>query len=61
VERSNRIYREEVMDTILFRTLDEARRISADWLHDYNSIRPYALLGNLTHYELAANLESVYL
>ncbi|MBM3136907.1 MAG: transposase, partial [Chloroflexi bacterium] len=32
-----------------------------DWLHEYNSIRPHASLGNLTPYEFAANLESVYL
>jgi len=61
VERFNRTYREEVLDAYLFSTLDEARRITADWLHEYNSIRPHASLGNLTPYEFAANLESVYL
>lgn len=61
VERFNRTYREEVLDAYLFSSLDEARRITADWLQEYNAIRPHASLGNLTPYEFAANLESVYL
>lgn len=61
VERFNRTYREEVLDAFIFSSLDEARRITAEWLHDYNTIRPHASLGNLTPYEFAANLESVYL
>ena len=61
IERFNRTYREEVLDAYLFNTLDEARRITAEWLHDYNSIRPHASLGNQTPYEFSANLESVYL
>jgi len=61
VERFNRTYREEVLDAYLFSSLDEARRITADWLNEYNAIRPHASLGNLTPYEFAANLESVYL
>jgi putative transposase len=61
VERFNRTYREEVLDAYLFSSMDEARRITADRLHEYNAIRPHASLGNLTPYEFAANLESVYL
>ncbi|HAF62037.1 MAG TPA: hypothetical protein DCK95_06895 [Anaerolineaceae bacterium] len=58
VERFNRTYREEVLDAYL---LDEARRITAEWLQDYNTIRPHAALGNQTPYEYSANLENVYL
>ena len=61
VERFNRTYREEVLDAYVFSSLDEARRITADWLHEYNAIRPHASLGNQTPYEFSANLESVYL
>ncbi len=61
VERFNRTYREEVLDAYLFNSLDEARRITVDWLEEYNSIRPHASLGNKTPYEFSAILESVYL
>jgi putative transposase len=61
VERFNRTYREEVLDAYVFSSLDEARRITADWLHDYNSIRPHASLGNQTPYEYSIETLSVYL
>ena len=61
VERFNRTYREDVLDAYLFHSLDEVRRITFDWLEEYNSIRPHASLGNKTPYEFAANIESVYL
>ena len=60
VERFNRTYREDVLDAYLFHSLDEVRRITAEWLDEYNSVRPHASLGNLTPHEFAANLESVY-
>ena len=61
VERFNRTYREEVLDAYLFSSLYETRKVTTDWLHEYNSIRPHASLGNLTPYEFANNLESVHL
>ena len=61
VERFNRTYREEVLDAYLFSSLDEARRITADWLHEWNAVHPHASLGNQTPYEFIANLEGVYL
>jgi len=61
VERFNRTYREDVLDAYLFNSLDEARRITFEWLEEYNSIRPHASLGNKTPYEFSAKIESVYL
>lgn len=61
VERFNRTYREDVLDAYIFHSLDEVRRITFEWLEEYNAIRPHASLGNLTPYEFAANLKSVYL
>jgi len=54
-------YREDVLDVYLFNSLDEARRITYEWLEEYNSIRPHASLGNKTPNEFSSNLENVYL
>ena len=61
VERFNRTYREDVLDVYLFNSLGEARRITVEWLEEYNSIRPHASLGNKNPYEFSAKLESVCL
>ena len=61
VECFNCTYREEVLDLYLFGSLDEARKITGNWLHEYNAIRPHASLGNQTPFEFAANQKSVYL
>ena len=61
VERFNRTYREDVLDAYLFNSLVEVRRITFEWLEEYNSIRPHASPGNLTPYEFTDNLESVYI
>jgi putative transposase len=48
IERFNRTYREEVLDCYVFETLDEVRRMTADWLVRYNEQRPHEALGNLS-------------
>lgn len=48
IERFNRTYREEVLNSYIFESLDEVRRMTADWLTRYNEQRPHESLGNLT-------------
>lgn len=54
VERFNRMYREDILDAYLFNSLDEARRIAAKWLEEYNSIRLHESIWN---YEFSAKPE----
>jgi len=47
IERFNRTYRTEVLNLYLFRSLEEVREITAEWLTIYNEHRPHeALQGN---------------
>ena len=48
IERFNRTYREEVLDSYLFHNLQEVRRITHDWIISYNQDRPHDALGGLT-------------
>ncbi len=48
IGRFNRIYRTEILDFYLFRTLNEVREITERWLNEYNSERPHESLNNLT-------------
>ena len=47
IERFNKSYRAEVLDMYLFRTLEEVREITMEWMAEYNEIRPHESLGNL--------------
>lgn len=47
IERFNRSYRNEVLDRYLFKTLDEVRRLTEEWIVEYNEVRPHEALGNL--------------
>lgn len=55
IERFNRSFRTEVLDTWLFRDLDEVREITWAWMLEYNEERDHDSLGGLTPAEALAN------
>ena len=55
IERFNRSYRTEVLNTWLFRDLDEVREITWAWMLEYNEERDHYGLGGLTPAEVLAN------
>jgi putative transposase len=54
VERFNRTYRYEVLDMYLFRSLNEVREITREWIREYNAERPHDALEDLTPLEYMA-------
>lgn len=48
IERFNRTYRNEVLNLYLFRSLDQVRGITAQWMTIYNKQRPHASLQGAT-------------
>ena len=47
IERFNRSYRTEVLNSWLFGSLDEVREITHRWIRSYNEERPHNALSNL--------------
>jgi putative transposase len=47
VESFNGRLRDELLNETLFSSLDDARRLLADWQNDYNTVRPHSSIGNL--------------
>ena len=51
IERFNRLYRESVLDAYLFFDLEQVRRLTEEWMEEYNERRPHEALKNLTPIE----------
>lgn len=51
IERFNRTYREDVLDSYLFSRLDEVKQITREWIEIYNHERPHDSLNNMTPIE----------
>lgn len=48
IERFNGTYRREILDSYIFETLDEVRRMSSEWIQTYNQERPHRSLNRMT-------------
>jgi putative transposase len=47
IERFNRSYRDEVLDTYVFNNLRDVRAVTEEWIEDYNTARPHDSLGRV--------------
>ncbi|WP_133053230.1 integrase core domain-containing protein [Gilliamella apis] len=51
IERFNRTYRTEVLDLYVFKNLEQARKITEEWLEMCITVRPHEALNNMTPIE----------
>ena len=58
IERYNRTYRTEVLNTYMFESLKQEREITAEWLQSYNEERPHDALAGLPPATYRAQLET---
>ena len=46
IERFNRLYREDVLDAYLFESIQQVRKLSNEWMEDYNQNHPHGSIQN---------------
>ena len=51
IERFNGSYRRAVLDAYIFRTIQDVRLLTDEWMKDYNENRPHESLNNMTPIE----------
>jgi putative transposase len=54
IERFNRTYRDEILNMYVFKTLNEVRELTENWIREYNGERPHDSLNDLTPWEYLA-------
>ena len=57
IERFNGSYRKEILDAYVFFELHEVRKLTEDWIQEYNTNRPHEALKNYTPIEWKKYLE----
>jgi putative transposase len=58
IERFNGSYRREILDAYVFFELHEVRKITAEWMDEYNHRRPHEGLNNATPIEWLEKIRS---
>jgi putative transposase len=48
IERFNRTYRQDILDSHLFEEISQVRILTEEWIKDYNQQRPHEGLGGMT-------------
>ena len=53
IERLNGTLRRDILNAYVFKTLNEFREVTKEWMYDYNNNRPHTALNNKTPTEFA--------
>jgi len=53
IERFNRLFREDILDAYIFDDIHQLRKLTSEWMEDYNRNHPHSALGKKSPYEYA--------